>query len=74
MEFQNQLQEVKTTLTPSMSLRAMNSQKDKQPFEAFPLGVVERESIATTDSSVESKTDSPLRIELNWKVLPQPDN
>lgn len=59
-----------------MSLRAMNSQKDKQPFEAFPLGVVERESIATTDSAVESKTDSPLRIEvlLNWKVLPQPDN
>ena len=54
----------------------MNSQKDKQPFEAFPLGVVERESIATTDSAVESKTDSPLRIEvlLNWKVLPQPDN
>lgn len=39
-------------------------------------GVVERESIATTDSAVESKTDSPLRIEvlLNWKVLPQPDN
>lgn len=65
MEFQNQLQDDhRSPLTPSMSLRAMNSQKDKQPFEAFPLGVVERESIATTDSAVESKTDSPLRIEV----------